>query len=216
MERKLQERMVGASVLILALVVLGPVILSGGGREEPQVDTAPGQRSDELRSHTFNVGERRIATPAPASGDGSVTDPQPVIESTPAARPPQAAVAQPAPGAVAPAIEPPAAAPVTRNAPEPRSPPLQQEPPPEPAPAAQRPVASGWVVQVGTFGQKANAERLVASLRKSGFEAFVSATERAGKELYRVRVGPPGSREAATAVATRLVQAGQTGQVVSQ
>jgi DedD protein len=71
-------------------------------------------------------------------------------------------------------------------------------------------------VQVGTFGQKANADRLVASLRNRGFEAFVSATERAGKPLYRVRVGPAGSRDAATATAGRLSQAGQSGQIVSQ
>ena len=30
MERKLQERMVGAGVLILALVIVGPMVLDGG------------------------------------------------------------------------------------------------------------------------------------------------------------------------------------------
>ena len=71
------------------------------------------------------------------------------------------------------------------------------------------------MVQVGTFGQKANAERLVKDLRAKGFDAFVSELERSGKLLYRVRVGPAGTREAAADLARRLAAAGQAGQLVA-
>jgi DedD protein len=71
-------------------------------------------------------------------------------------------------------------------------------------------------VQVGTFGLKDNADRLAARLKQQGFAAFVSPAERSGKTLYRVRVGPPGSREAAAAVVARLAATGQTGQIVAR
>jgi len=93
---------------------------------------------------------------------------------------------------------------------------------PEPVRKPQEPVAApaqssgGWLVQVGTFGQKANAERLAAGLKAKGFAAVVSPTQRAGDTMYRVRVGPAGTREAALAVAARLSAAGQSGQVVTQ
>jgi cell division septation protein DedD len=84
-------------------------------------------------------------------------------------------------------------------------------------PAAARPAAGGaFVVQVGTFGQKDNAERLAATLKGRGFAAVVSASSSGGRTLYRVRVGPAGPRDAATGLAGRLASAGHPGQVVPQ
>jgi cell division septation protein DedD len=91
----------------------------------------------------------------------------------------------------------------------------------EPAAAPARPEAAarssgGWLVQIGTFGQKGNAERLSGALQKSGFDAFVSPTSRGEKTLYRVRVGPAGAKDEATQLAGRLGAAGHQGQVVPQ
>lgn len=48
-----------------------------------------------------------------------------------------------------------------------------------------------WVVQLGTFGEKANADRLISELRKKGFDAYVRPITKAeGTRLYRVYVGP--------------------------
>lgn len=91
--------------------------------------------------------------------------------------------------------------------------------PPEPAvaPAGATPKSAGqWVVQVGTFGQKGNADRLSTRLREQGFEAFVSATSKEGRTMHRVRVGPSASRDEANSLAKRLAAAGHQGQVVSQ
>jgi DedD protein len=215
MERKLQERMVGAGVLILVLVILAPMILDGGRDEEDAAVAVPGQRSDEMRSHTFSLDQNvpsSSVTP-PAAGENAVptlrSAPMPSTVSEPPAPPPPQALPPPA----APAVPPPA---VVKPAPAPApAPPVTASPKP-PTVAAERSGSSSWVVQVGTFGQKANADRLVVNLKKDGFDAFVSPTERSGKELYRVRVGPAGSREAATAIAGRLARSGQSGQVVSQ
>jgi DedD protein len=110
--------------------------------------------------------------------------------------------------------------PVGAPAPEPTvvksAPPPEQQPSEPPRKGTAAATGGGWVVQVGTFGQKANADRLVATIRRNGFDAFISATDRGGKPLYRVRVGPAGTREAASEIAARLAQSGQTGQVVSQ
>jgi DedD protein len=90
-------------------------------------------------------------------------------------------------------------------------------PAPAPAPpAASRPpaAASGFAVQVGSFGSRANADRLARTLRGDGFAAFV--TPSAGdRRLYRVRVGPVTGRAEAEQLAVRLAAARRPGQVVS-
>ena len=72
-----------------------------------------------------------------------------------------------------------------------------------------------WAVQLGSFGNKENAEKLAADLRKSGYAAFLSQLESNGNELHRVRIGPQKDRESAEAVAAQLAKGGHTGQVVS-
>lgn len=216
MERKLQERMVGAGVLILALVVVGPLLLDGGTEFAGSDVVAPGQHADELRTQTFRLDEPRPATgppPAPVA-------PPLVPPAVPTAAAPAAAVSAPA----RPTAEPPGEPPPANAIAEPAAPavlaPAPQAKPAAPAaslppPAAPARPTGGFVVQVGTFGQKANAERLVKDLRAKGFDAFVSELERGGKPLFRVRVGPAGTREAAADLARRLATAGQAGQLVA-
>ena len=89
----------------------------------------------------------------------------------------------------------------------------QSDTPPRPAPT--QPVAgSGWVVQLGSFGQRDNAERLARDLKTRGFAAFVSPLSHSGRTLYRVRVGPEGERGGAEDLAKRLAAAGHVGPVV--
>jgi len=191
--------MIGAAVLVAALVFVAPVLLDGDADQGVDADV-PGQRSDELRTHVFRLDEARappaVSTPGP---------PLPAVEQAeevgnPPVGPGNAAVLA-AVSAQPPAQPPPAAA---------------KPIPPEPTAASlpPKPVAGGWVVQVGTFGQKANAERLVASLAKKGFKSFLSPMDRDGKVLYRVHVGPAGSRSDAEQLRERLVAAGQSGQLV--
>jgi DedD protein len=71
-----------------------------------------------------------------------------------------------------------------------------------------------WAVQLGSFGDKNNAEKLATDLRKQGFAAFLSQLSTDSGLLQRVRVGPQKDRESAEAMAARLKKAGHTGQVV--
>ncbi|BCG63710.1 MAG: DedD protein [Methyloprofundus sp.] len=48
-----------------------------------------------------------------------------------------------------------------------------------------------WVIQVGSFSQKQNAQDFRDKLRKNNFTAYVdSITNNKGTTLYRLRVGP--------------------------
>lgn len=50
--------------------------------------------------------------------------------------------------------------------------------------------SSAWAVQVGSFKQRENAERLRQKLKELGYRAFVSSSRSGGKTVVRVRVGP--------------------------
>ncbi|MCC7330065.1 MAG: SPOR domain-containing protein [Gammaproteobacteria bacterium] len=223
MERKLQERMVGAGVLVLVLVVIGPLLLDGGPQREVDPQAIPGQRSDELHTQTIDLRATGASRPPAAVAPAvAVPPPPPVPAEQPLAEPPPSAAAAPAPAVAAPvptpaALPAPAAGQPAKEAVAAAAPATAAERVTQPAASAARPAAGGaWLVQVGTFSQKDNAERLVAELRARGFAAVPSASGSGGRTLYRVRVGPAGSREAATTLAGRLAAAGHPGHVVAQ
>jgi len=85
--------------------------------------------------------------------------------------------------------------------------------------AKERPVAiesstGMWAVQLGSFQNQQNAERLAADLRKQGFAAFLSQLDTGSGALHRVRIGPQKDRDGAESVAAKLSKSGHSGQVV--
>jgi len=141
---------------------------------------------------TLELGEdahRAPLAPAPvASAAASVT--------------PAPAVAAPA----APVADPPAA-------PAQDTPSAASSQPPEPEAAAN---AGGWVVQLGSFERRDNAQRLVQELRHKGYTAFASEFHGSTRVLFRVRVGPEQDRARAEALAARLAREGHPGKVTAQ
>jgi DedD protein len=71
-----------------------------------------------------------------------------------------------------------------------------------------------WAVQLGSFSNQGNAERLAADLRNQGYAAFLSQLEMGSGALHRVRIGPQKDRESAESVAAQLAKSGHSGQVV--
>lgn len=63
---------------------------------------------------------------------------------------------------------------------------------------------TAWVVQLGSFSTKVNADKLNLSLRKAGFPAFVEPITKKGKTSYRVRVGPEILRADADALLKKI------------
>lgn len=85
---------------------------------------------------------------------------------------------------------------------------LTATPSPSPSPSA-TPSASPspdepearWRIQLGVFGQRKNAEELVAKLREKGHVATIMAAVEEGASVYKVQIGPFANRqEALTAV----------------
>lgn len=71
-----------------------------------------------------------------------------------------------------------------------------------------------YFVQVGAYRNTDDAESQRAKLSLSGVEAKVSEHEQAGRQLFRVRVGPFGSKEAAEQSKDKLDAAGYTTALV--
>jgi len=75
----------------------------------------------------------------------------------------------------------------------------REKPDEKPIPQAKpEQTASGrksWVVQVGSFGKRANALALEKKLRAAKFPAFVEYVKNRDGSVYRVRVGPEVNRD---------------------
>ncbi len=99
--------------------------------------------------------------------------------------------------------------------------PVADEPQPTPVqPAPENTVATAsatgmWAVQLGSFENQDNAERLAAELRSKGHPAFLSQVMTDDGQRHRVRLAPQEGRPAAEAMVTTLKKAGYEGRVVS-
>lgn len=88
------------------------------------------------------------------------------------------------------------------------------QPAPAPVPPVPKPAASGtgFAVQVGAFGNAAEATRLRDRLRAAGFTSFTETVDSDKGQLTRVRVGPVLSRAEADRLRAQLsARAGVSG-----
>lgn len=205
MDRALKERIIGAGVLVVFVVLVVPVFLDGppqSGEIVSERVPLPGQAAESETRTVVLERDRDEPVPVPAP----VAEQQAQQQQKAGPEPQSETESQPVPLASA---EP-------QPKPEPKA-----EPEPEPAqPAAQQAAPESasstgmWAVQLGSFGSQQNAERLAADLRKQGFAAFLSQLSTDSGQLHRVRIGPQKDRESAEAMAARLAKAGHKGQVV--
>jgi len=193
MERALKERIIGAVVLVVFVVLVVPVFLDGPPEDGEIVSERvmlPGQ--EDQKNQTVVLDRNRT---------------QPV----PAATAPAAAPVRQEPARQEPVQEEP-----VREEPKPDVVPDKpvEEPAPKPAPQPAASTTGMWAVQLGSFSNKENAEKLAANLRKQGYAAFLSQLTTENGQLHRVRIGPQKDRESAEEMAKRLAKVGQKGQVV--
>lgn len=196
MDRSLKERIIGAAVLVAFVVLVVPVFLDGSPQNGEVINervALPGQ-ADEQKSQTI-VLQRDRKQPVPLAASNEPAEQQAARGEPPAASTQRAATKE--------------TPPVSEPAPEPR--------PKTPSPAVVDATSSStgmWAVQLGSFSNQQNAEKLAAELRKQGFAAFLSQLTIASGPLHRVRIGPQKDRDSAEAMAARLRRAGHAGQVV--
>ncbi len=193
MDVQSKERLTGAVILVVLIVLVVPELLRGPrSAAEPVADSLEGPPT---RLYTIELGDRSITRPArPQTPAASRSQPSGAAAVT---QPPVEVGAEPQPEQRAAATAP---APV-----EPRDESVRP-------PSVEAPLAKGWSIQVGSFASRDNAEREVGTLRKQGFRSFLTeGTASGGKRLYHVRVGPEPDRATAQALAGRLRSSGRSG-----
>ncbi|MBT8087737.1 MAG: SPOR domain-containing protein [Gammaproteobacteria bacterium] len=192
----MKERIIGAAVLVLIVVLVVPVFLDGPPEDAEIVSERvllPGQEGQAAQTVVL---ERDRSEPVPAASSQD-------RKATPS-------VAKPTPS---PRQEQPAPRPQVAQTPTKTEPVRDDAQTPKAAPP---PVSSTgmWAVQLGSFANKDNAEKLASDLRKQGYAAFLSQLASNGGQLHRVRIGPQKDRDSAEETAARLKKAGHDGQVV--
>lgn len=204
MERALKERIIGAAVLVLFVVLVVPIFLDGPPAENDIVSERvllPGQESQKTQTVVL---------------DRNRTEPVPVANTTTQVAEPSQDPKPATPKAQLETVQEEKPPPVVEKKPEPA--PKIVAPKPEPTAEVQKtPAASAtgmWAVQLGSFSSKENADKLAANLRKQGYAAFLSQLSTSSGKLHRVRIGPQKDRQSAEAMASRLKKVGHEGQVV--
>jgi DedD protein len=221
MDRRLKERLVGATILVALIVLVVPELLSGPKRPAlPPL--AAGLPAAASRSVVVDLATSK-AVAEPESGAA--------LQPAPADAPNNAGTATAASGATehsAASTEPPtASAPsvATLKAQNAAQSPLETPaslPKSESAtPRSAAPVDSaaaprhGWAVQLGSFASKANADRLVHRLQASGGSFYVVPGGSGSSLRYRVRMGPLADRSTAERAMAKLKAQGHQATIVT-
>jgi cell division septation protein DedD len=243
MDRALLERMIGAIALVLLLVIVAPALLDGS-RESSSDRLSNAQDDQNVRTEIIVLNEPRdpealqesksaaeplqpgvvvagrlapaakadessvAAVPAVTQPETQVNNPAPapaparVVVATPTTSPStetdgneSASVSRPVAGDSK----------ISKSLPEKSQRKLA---------AADTVKAAGFAVQLGSFGQAANAQKYAAELNAKGFAAFVRSGSTGTGEIHRVYAGPRPSRDAAQQLAAVLGNAGYRGIVV--
>jgi DedD protein len=223
MDRRVKERLIGASILVVLIVLVVPELLSGPKSAVPSATPAavfPANAPEPTRNVTLDLATSKApansevepaeaaksgeAAPSPApsaagssSNPGSTTAAPPSIAPTSTA-PTSNASASAAPASVAPATAPAATAkPVETATPTPIS------------------IRAAWAVQLGSFASRANADNLSRQLKGQGFSVYVLSGGSGASVRYRVRVGPLADRDAAERTAAKLKSIGHVSSLVA-
>jgi DedD protein len=223
MDSRAKQRLTGAVILVTLFVLLVPELLTGP--KGTGVSTTP--EEEGLRSYTIDLETKAAAANPPAAAEPSMNLPavveSPMAPATARAVPGEAAA--PEAPAASDSSTPPQVAPRAQET-RPTQPAAQPTPAPQAAakpvasapaasaPAASRPERGSFVVQLGSFSSRENAERLVRDMNAKGFATYMAPITTNGRELYRVRVGPTKDRASAEALAAQLKRVGQSGSIV--
>jgi DedD protein len=207
MDRRVKERLVGASILVVLIVLIVPELLSGPA--SPPARTAPAGTQEAGRTVTVDLATNKAPAQDVAGEAASAAHSPPVGEhaQASAADPPVLPAARAAPAT-------PPASTASRSAP----PALLETPVPPPTsmPGGAKPAAVGhsWAVQLGSFASRDNADKLVHQLKGQGFSVYVSSAGSGPAARYRVRIGPLTDHESAAQTVAKLKSLGQAASIV--
>jgi DedD protein len=224
MDRRVKERLIGASILVALIVLVVPELLSGPKPAALSAKPAmlPAPRAAIAPEPTRNVTVDLDTSKAPANSEvepagtqGSPASPGLPASAVSAAEGTDVA---PAPPVAAPPIAPPSIAPPSVVA-APAATSSSTAAPARPAAietAVFSPISSraAWAVQLGSFANRANAENLSHQLKGQGFPVYVLPGGSGASVRYRVRVGPLANRDSAERTAAKLKSIGHVSSLV--
>jgi DedD protein len=231
MDRSVKERLVGASILVLLIVLIVPELLSGPAPPPvaPVDRRLPASAPEAVRNVTVDLATNRAAPQEPTL-DAAASS----VEPTEA--PSGEAASAVAESSVKPSLS---VVPLESEAPAPTTPTrgptatmingaaatTASEAAAAASGAAAVPAAKGastplaqrhaWAVQLGSFASRANADKLVRQLKAQGFAVYEVPGGSGPSLRYRVRVGPMADRGSASQAAGKLKSLGQTPSLVA-
>lgn len=180
MDEGLKKRLIGATVLVSLIVIFVPMLLE----DEPVLSTEleeniiPEKSEEEFSSKLLPLETEDLSQPL-------VEEVEPLVESE----------------AVEPAAETEAKETVDKTS----EPVVEEKPVAETKSEPETKVGlSGWVVQVGSFSKRDNAEKLVKELQTKKYAAFTDQVDLSGKILHRVLVGPEVDKKRAEQLMEKL------------
>lgn len=188
MQRRLKERLIGAAVLVMLAVIFIPMLLDNSGQFDSEItgSNIPDRPEGEFTSRIVSLDNVKSDT----HEADSPTPPIPVKQ--------------------APAVNAITKVPFEENPGQPSmqdqilKPNVEKPNPPQVVLPREEFGVTAWVVQLGSFANEENANKLNEKLRKQGFTAFVEPVKRKSKIRYRVRVGPELLRSDAEALQKKL------------
>ena len=226
MDKALKQRLVGASVLIILAVIVLPMLLSGRSetlkQESRQIELP--EKPDELSIETrrFPVGvpgkpvpavEQEVQEPVQANANKQV----PTENETGEAVETEAADPGQDPSQIAENVEEDSAGPAEIPVDSPAS--TEAKPPAVTSitltsgrekdvnitqPASSSGDTARYLVQVASFSNEKNANKLADTLRAKNMSVMMDVVDRTAGRMHRVRVGPYVERDEADAVVSKL------------
>lgn len=204
MDRRVKERLVGASILTVLIVLVVPELLSGPV-PVPTTSRLPARTPEPVRNVTVDLATSKPPEPSPLdahAASGAVASGAMSSSAAPSNGPPTAAASSSAASSMpAPTASAPAASAVST--------------PLEIAPSLPTSSRHTWAVQLGSFVSRDNADKLARQLRAQGFAVYVLPGGSGPLLRYRVRIGPMPDRSAATQTMAKLKSLGQVASLVS-
>ena len=229
----MKQRLIGAAVLIALGVIFIPMLLTGDGKflSGDMESSIPEKPMYELEAPKVLDLDKRTEQASEPVGEPATTAQQPESEKTASTAPkeetkidvkPETVVPEPVAPELVPSEPVPsepmksqAAKADVENKTQEKNPAVAStdnkrqakkvEPTPPPVEAKkEKPIVSGWVVQLGSFSVQKNALNLRDKLRKNGHASFVEEFKRNDKTSYRVRVGPELNRDLAIELKKKL------------
>jgi len=237
MDRRVKERLIGASILVVLIVLVVPELLSGPKSAVPSATPAaifPASAPEPTRNVTLDLatskapansevepaeaakGGEAAPTPAPST-DGSSSPAAPTSTAPASAAPSTAAPSTAAPTSAAPTSTATSTAAPTSTAPAsvPATAPAAATKPVETAAPSPISTRAAWAVQLGSFASRTNADNLSRQLKGQGFSVYVLSGGSGAAVRYRVRVGPLADRDAAERTAAKLKSIGHASTLVA-